>query len=154
MTFIHRLDVGTSIAKLVESDTDFDQDTKAIHGNLGNLGSGDFLQETKRSYKVMELLGNTAPNRLLYTFSSLKIGSVVLGCLAVFHPASRGNYYHACKILSYMVTKFPEGTCAVLACKCGTFLLCFLCVSLFLFLFSSSFHFCVGLLSALWFVVV
>jgi hypothetical protein len=71
---------------------------------------------TRRSFHVMQILCGQRQSQSLMAVLMPKIPAVVLQLLSVFHPASKGNFYHACAVLQKLLPVFP-GTVLTTLCS-------------------------------------
>lgn len=70
----------------------------------------------RRSYHVMQLLCHQRQSQSLMAVLTPKIPSLTLQLMFVFHPESKGNFYHACTILQKTMATFP-GTVLTALCS-------------------------------------
>lgn len=76
-------------------------------------------EAVRRSFRMMQLLTDDRPSRTLLTVLAHGIGPIMLQLLSVFDPDSKGNFYHACAILSHVVQLLPAAAVGVIMTGSG-----------------------------------
>jgi hypothetical protein len=61
---------------------------------------------TRRSFHVMTILTAQRQSPMLLAGLIPKLPAMVLKVMSVFHPASKGNFYHACAVLQKLAGMF------------------------------------------------
>jgi len=70
---------------------------------------------TRRSFHVMQILTAQRQSQSLLAALSAKVPAMVLRLMTVFHPSSRGNFYHACAVIQKLAEMFT-GTVLTAIC--------------------------------------
>lgn len=78
-----------------------------VHRSRPEPDNADEHTAVRRSYHVMQIFCGQRQSNSLMAVLTTKIPQIVLKLMCVFHPKSKGNFYHACSVLVKLIGTFP-----------------------------------------------